>query len=152
MLGERLAAGGWAVRGTSRRDSGLALIEGSGLEGAYADPERPGTVLELVGDVAILYYLQGSARGQRERVEAIHGGLLESLLERLVETPVRGFVYEAAGSVEGAVLEEGAERVRAAGERWRIPWEILAADPGDAEGWCAEALAASGLLLGHPAE
>lgn len=150
MLGERLAAEGWAVRGTSRRERGLAAIEAAGLEAALADPERPGTLLELVGDVAVVYHLMGSAQSERERLEAIHGPRLESLLERLVETPVRGFVYEARGSVEGALLEAGAEHVRAAGKRWRIPFEILAADPADPDSWCAEALAASRRLLGEP--
>jgi uncharacterized protein YbjT (DUF2867 family) len=147
MLGERLAASGWAVRGTSRRREGLAPIEAAGLEAALADPERPGSVLELVGDVAVLHLLLGSARGEPRQLEAIHGPRLESLLERLVDTPVRGVAYEARGSVEAGLLEAGAELVRAAGRRWRIPFEILAADPADAGGWCEAALAgAEGLL------
>jgi hypothetical protein len=42
-------------------------------------------------------------------------------MERLVETPVRRFVYEADGSVDSAILERGGAIVQAAGERWRIP-------------------------------
>ncbi|HWN73538.1 MAG TPA: hypothetical protein VNN15_07015, partial [Solirubrobacterales bacterium] len=53
-LGERLLAEGWAVRGTSRRAEGLAAIEAAGIESAQADPDRPGTILELVNDVAVL--------------------------------------------------------------------------------------------------
>jgi uncharacterized protein YbjT (DUF2867 family) len=124
-LGERLLAGGWAVRGTSRREDGLAAIEAAGIEPALADPERPGTVLELVGDVAVVIWLLGSARGEPEAVEAVHGEKLERVLERLVETPVRRFVYEAAGSVDRAVLERGAVAVRSAGERWRIPFSLV---------------------------
>jgi uncharacterized protein YbjT (DUF2867 family) len=120
-LGGRLAAEGWAVRGTSRREDGLAAIEAAGIEPALADPLQPATVLDLVGDVAAVVWLLGSASGDPRDVAAIHGQRLERVLERLVETPVRRFAYEAAGSVDAAILERGASAVRAAGERWRIP-------------------------------
>jgi uncharacterized protein YbjT (DUF2867 family) len=120
-LGERLLGEGWQVRGTSRRVEGLAAIEAAGIEPALADPGDPGTVLDLVGDVTTVYWLLGSATGDPHEVDAIHGPRLERVLERLVETPVRRFVYEAAGSVDPTILERGSSIVRAAGERWRIP-------------------------------
>jgi nucleoside-diphosphate-sugar epimerase len=120
-LGGRLLEQGWQVRGTSRREQGLAAIEAAGIEPALADPALPGTVLDLVSDVAAAYWLLGSASGPAENLAAIHGDRLEALLERLVETPLRRFVYEASGSVDGGLLEQGSAIVRAAGERWRIP-------------------------------
>jgi uncharacterized protein YbjT (DUF2867 family) len=123
-LGGELLAQGWAVRGTSRCKQGLAAIEAAGIAPALADPERPATLLELVGDVATVYWLLGSATGEREEIEAIHGSRLERFLERLVETPVRRFVYEASGSVAPEILERGAAAVKTAGETWRIPVEI----------------------------
>ena len=45
------------------------------------------------------------------------------MLERLVETPVRGFVYEAAGSVDPILLARGHESVDAAAETWQIPFD-----------------------------
>lgn len=129
-LGEDLLAEGWAVRGTSRREAGLAAIEAAGIEPALADPERPGTLLELVGDVAVVYWLLGSAAGTPEDLGAIHGSRLERLLEHLVETPVRRFVYEAVGSIDAEILGRGAAAVRAAGKRWRIPVEVV----GDPDG------------------
>lgn len=126
-LGRRLLDEGWAVRGTSRREEGLAAIEAAGIEPAHADPERPATVLELVADVAVVYWLLGSAIGPPADVAAIHGPRLERLLEHLVETPVRRFVYEGAGTVDAAILGGGAAAVRAAGERWRIPVEVVEA-------------------------
>ncbi len=125
QLGEGLLAEGWQVRGTSRREEGLAAIEAAGIEPALADPEAPGALLDLVGDVAAVYWLLGSAGGPAENLEAIHGPRLERFLERLVETPVRRFVYEADGSVDSAILEQGASIVRAAGERWRIPVDVV---------------------------
>ena len=127
-LGGRLRAEEWAVRGTSRRESGLAAIEAAGLEAAPADPLRPGTLLDLVGDVTAVYWLLASARGEPEELAAIHGPRLERFLERLVETPVRSFVYESAGTLDPVLLTKGAEIVEAAGARWRIPVEVVA-DP-----------------------
>lgn len=124
-LGERLLAEGWAVRGTSRREEGLAAIVAAGIEAALADPGRPATLLELVGDVAAVYWLLGSAHGNEESLAAIHGPRLERFLEHLVETPVRRFVYEASGTVDAELLGRGAAIVRAASGRWRIPVEIL---------------------------
>lgn len=150
LLGERLLAEGWAVRGTSRREVGLAAIESAGIEPALADPDRPGTLLDLVGDVAVAFYLLGSASGEEELLEAIHGPRLERLLEHLVDTPLRGFVYEAVGSVEPGLLAAGAEIVNAAGRTWRIPVAILAEEPGSPQLW-AEQLAATARDLLSPA-
>jgi uncharacterized protein YbjT (DUF2867 family) len=146
-LGERLLEDGWAVRGTSRDEARLAAIEAAGIEPALADPERPGTVLDLVADVAVLYFLLGSAAGETELLEAIHGPRLERLLEHLVDTPVRGVVYEAAGSVDRALLDGGAELVRAAGATWRIPVAIVTAAPADLSAWTQEMARAAASVL-----
>jgi uncharacterized protein YbjT (DUF2867 family) len=130
-LGERLLAGGWAVRGSSRREEGLVAIEAAGIEPALADPDRVGTVLELVGDVAVVFHLLGSASGDPEAVAAIHGPRLERLLEKVVDTPVRGVVYEAYGSVDAAVLAAGGELVNTASRTWRIPAAVLSEEPAD---------------------
>ncbi|HSS34234.1 MAG TPA: hypothetical protein VLL27_13235 [Solirubrobacterales bacterium] len=138
LLGERLIEAGWTVRGTSRYDEKLPPIFEAGIDPVLADPDRPGTILDLVGDVTVVHYLLGSAAGSTELLEAIHGPRLERLMEKLVDTPVRGVVYEAAGSVDPGLLEAGAEIVRTAGMTWRIPYEIVSADPSDAAGWAAE--------------
>lgn len=117
FVGRQLIAEGWAVRGTSRREEGLEAIEAAGIEPALADPNRPGTILELVNDVAVLVLLLGSATGSGEELAAIHGPRLERLMEHLVETPVRGVVYEGTAG--------GSEVVRAAERTWRIPVEVL---------------------------
>lgn len=147
LLAQKLLEEGWAVRGTSRSEDGLAAIEAAGAEAAVADPDRPGTLLELIGDVTIVHWLLGSAQAEPEVIAAIHGPRLEHTLERLVDTPVRGFVYEAAGRVQPHHLERGAAAVRAAGERWRIPFAVVDADPSDPQAWAEEMLAATlGLL------
>ena len=105
------------MRGTSRRQEGLKPIETAAIEAALADPDRPGTILELVNDVAVLVLLLGDASGSEEELAAIHGPRLERLMEHLVETPVRGIVYEGT--------EGGAEVVRIASRTWRVPVEIV---------------------------
>jgi nucleoside-diphosphate-sugar epimerase len=120
-LGERLLAEGWAVRGTTRREEGLAAIEAAGIEPALADPDRPATILELVNDVAVIVLLLGGGSGSEEELAAIHGPRLERLMEHLVETPVRGVLYEGT--------EGGAGVVEAAGRTWRIPVRTISSSP-----------------------
>jgi uncharacterized protein YbjT (DUF2867 family) len=147
-LGAELAERNWEVRGTSRTEEGLVQIEGSGIVPAWADPERPGTVLDLCGDASVVVWLLGSAVGEIDGIEAIHGPRLERLLEKLVDSPVRGFAYEAAGSAPASCLERGRRIVEEAGERWRIPVVMITGERGSA-GWagCAAATVA-GLLTG----
>jgi nucleoside-diphosphate-sugar epimerase len=134
-LGQRLLAEGWAVRGTSRHEQGLPAIEAAGIEAALADPDRVGTVLELVGDVAVVFHLLGSAAGEAEAVAAIHGPRLERLLEKVVDTPVRGFVYEAVGSVDPGLLGAGAEIIHTAARTWHIPVAVVEAEPEEPSEW-----------------
>lgn len=135
-LGGRLLADGWAVRGTSRGAS-LAAIEEAGIEAVEADPDMLGTITERIGDVTVLVWLMGAA----DSPDA-NGPRLESLLEKLVDSPVRGLLYEARGGAGEDVLEAGAAMVTAAGERFRIPVGILRADPADPDSWVEEAHAA----------
>jgi hypothetical protein len=133
------------VRGTSRDASGRTAIEGAGLEPAEADPDRPGTVLELCADVAVVVWLLGAARGEPESVAAIHGPRLERLLEKLVDSPVRGFAYETP--VE-AGPDGGREIVERAAATWRLPVTLIEGSR-EAEGWAERAAEeVAGLLTG----
>ncbi len=123
------------MRGTSRREEGLAAIEAVGIEPAQADPERPGTLLDLVGDVTAVCWLLGSAAGDPENIDAIHGPRLERFLEHLVETPVRRFVYEATGSVDTGAPGARSGRGRAAASSWRIPVAVVETDQADRQAW-----------------
>jgi uncharacterized protein YbjT (DUF2867 family) len=134
-VGKRLLARGWQVRGTSRHREGLALIKDAGIEPALAEPADPGSVLDLVGDVSVVVWLLGSAEGSGEELSAIHGPRLDRVLERLVETPVRGFVYDGKGSIDPILLARGKEVVEAASETWNIPVSCLLVDPFDDETW-----------------
>ena len=140
------SAGRCAARAGGRR--AWRQSSAARIEPAPADPDRPGTVLELCGDVAVVIWLLGSASGNLEATAVIHGPRLESLLEKLVDSPVRGFAYEAVGSLPEATLGEGGRIVERAGERWRIPVTLLT-DDRNQPGWAQGAgRAVAGLLAG----
>ncbi len=147
-LGRRLASAGWLVRGTTRDPAASEDILAAGLQAAVADPDRAGSILDQVGDVTLVFWLLGSARGDPALAEAINGPRLERLLEKLVDTPVRGFVYEAAGSVEPLHLRRGREAVEAAERRWRLPVITVDHEPRDWEGWVDSMLDAAERLVG----
>jgi uncharacterized protein YbjT (DUF2867 family) len=140
-LGIALRDAGWQVRGTTRDDGHAAAIDAVGVEAATADPDRAATIVDQVGDVTLIFWLLGSAAGDPDAVAAIHGPRLQRVLEEIVDTPVRGFVYEAVGSVDPRLTERGAEIVRAAGERWRIPVAVTHTRPDDWPAWKEELLA-----------
>jgi nucleoside-diphosphate-sugar epimerase len=144
-LAAALLADGHAVRGTTRDPARLAENAAAGVEAVEADPDRLGTIMGQLAGVTVVCWLLGSARG--ENVADLHGPRLETLLERLVDTPVRGIVYEAAGTVDASLLAGGADAVHAAAERWRMPAEVVDADPADNAAWVAAMRAAVGRLL-----
>ncbi len=147
-LAAALLADGHAVRGTTRDAGRLAQIEAAGAEAVVADPDRLGTIMAQLAGVTAVCWLMGSAAGAS--AAELHGPRLETLLERLVDTPVRGIVYEAAGTVEPRLLEGGAAAVRAAAERWRMPAEVVEADPADHAAWLAATKTAVDRLLRAP--
>ena len=70
------------------------------------------------------------------------------MLERTVDTTVRGVVYEAAGTLPPEVYEAGIREMRRANERNEVPFALLDADPRDEAAWRPAAHAAVASLLG----
>jgi hypothetical protein len=83
----------------------------------------------------VVCWLLGGAVGDRDALAALHGPRLRAFCERVVDTTVRGIVYEAAGSVPGDILAGGVEIVRQARRTWEIPVGILDADPAEDREW-----------------
>lgn len=144
-LAAALADDGHAVRGTTRDPGRLAEIEAAGAEGVVADPDRLGTLLPAIEGVSVLCWLMGTATGN---AEALHGPRLASLVEKLVDTHVRGVVYEAAGTVPAEALAGGAAIVRRAGATYGMPVEVVEADPAAHDAWLAAMRDAVGRVLG----
>jgi NAD(P)H-binding len=119
-LAAELRAAGHAVRGTTRDERSAAAIAAAGAEPYVGDPDRIGTLMGALAGVTVVCWLLGGVPDPD-----LHGGRLRMLFEKLVDTPVRGVVYER-------VLPEGEAIALDAAERWRIPVEII--DPaGDAK-------------------
>jgi nucleoside-diphosphate-sugar epimerase len=148
-LGKALLGSGWQVRGTTRRQENFEAIQAAGIDAAIADPERVGTILDQIADVTVIFWLLGSALGEPEAIAAIHGPQLERVLAQIVDTPVRGFVYESAGLIQAHHRAGGVAIVGEAAERWRIPVEVVDADPRDAAAWRDAMLAAANGIVGE---
>ena len=103
---------GHVVRGTSRDAARRAQLEALGAEAVEADPDRLGTLVPHLAGVSVLVWLLGEAES-----EALHGERLEALFQELVDTHVRGVVYERA---------HGGEHIaRRASELHRMPVEVV---------------------------
>ena len=147
-LARDLRAAGHAVRGTTRDAGKAAAIAAAGAEPYVGDPDRVGTLMEALTGVTIVCWLMGTATGGAEQVAALHDGRLRMLWEKLVDTPVRGVVHEAAGPLPPDVLARGRAVAETAHATWRIPLEVVDADPADHDAWRAAAGAAVQRLLG----
>jgi nucleoside-diphosphate-sugar epimerase len=117
-LARDLVAAGLAVRGTTRDPARTEAIAATGAEPYVGDPDRIGTLMEALRGVTIVCWLLGTVPDAD-----LHGPRLRMLFEKLVDTHVRGVVYEAA-------LAQGERIARDAAERWQIPVEII--EPGEA--------------------
>jgi len=117
-LAGELVAAGHAVRGTTRTPARTHAIAATGAEPYVGDPDRIGTLMDALSGVTVLCWLFGGVPDVD-----LHGGRLRMLFSKLVDTPVRGVVYEPA-------LPAGEQIARDAAERWRIPVEVV--EPGGA--------------------
>ncbi|HSZ12862.1 MAG TPA: hypothetical protein VK790_02375 [Solirubrobacteraceae bacterium] len=148
-LAEALAEEGHAVRITTRSEAGRAAIEAAGAECWIGTPDRLATLRGSLENVTVLCWLLATASGSPEELAALHGSRLEYFMTQAIDTTVRGVLYEGRGSGAAADLVAGGERVvRELAARNSIPVAFLAAQPGDAEGWLADARGAVASLLG----
>jgi nucleoside-diphosphate-sugar epimerase len=136
ILARELIARGHAVRGTTRTPARIPAIEDAGAEAIVGDPDRVATIAPAFEHVGAVVILLGSASGSPESIAALHGTRLDMLLLRMLDSTVRGIVYEATGSVGATVLGAGAERVRAFCDGSRIPHVLL---DGGTDDWPASA-------------
>jgi hypothetical protein len=146
-LASEMSSEGHAVRITTRAEGGRAAIEASGAECWIGTPDRLATLRAALENVTIVCWLLGSVEGSEEEIGTLHSSRLQFFLSQVIDTTVRGFVYEASGPAPRGALAEGERIVRALGERNAIPVAFLRADPGDADAWLANAHAEIGALL-----
>jgi hypothetical protein len=142
-----LAAQGHAVRGTTRDRGRVPAIAAVGCEPALADPDRVATLMEALSDVTVVCWLLGTATGEPDQVAELHSGRLSMLFERLVDTPVRGVLYEAAGPLDDDLYARGRRIAATAHATWRIPVATVDVDPAAHAQWLTAATAAVERLL-----
>jgi uncharacterized protein YbjT (DUF2867 family) len=111
-LARALKAAGHAVRGTTRDRANADAIARAGAEPYIGDPDRIATLMDALHSVTILVWLLGGAPDPD-----LHGGRLRMMFEKLVDTPVRGVVYEGTPS--------GADLARVCADTWSIPLEVV---------------------------
>jgi nucleoside-diphosphate-sugar epimerase len=141
-LATELRTRGHVIRGTTRHPGRRPELEAAGVEAHVGDPDRIATLAPAFDHVGVACVLLGSAQGSSEQLAALHGTRLDMLLERMLDTTVRGVVYERAGSVDPELLASGAQRVQRACERSLIPFVLLGTDPANHAAWLAGATAA----------
>ncbi|MCW2991475.1 MAG: hypothetical protein JWM73_2069 [Solirubrobacterales bacterium] len=134
-LTRSLVADGHAVRVTTRTEARRAEIETAGGECWIGDPDRIGSLRYALANVTVLLWALGTV----DRPE-LHGSRLAMMLERTVDTMVRGVIYEG-GSAEGRAIIERMCRLN------EVPYAFLDADPADGPAWAAAAERCIGALL-----
>jgi hypothetical protein len=134
-LARALEAEGHAVRGTSRDPQRAAALP---VEGVVADPDRLVTLMPQIEGVAVVCWLMGTVEEP-----ALHGPRLASFLEHLVDTPVRGLVYETGG----VGRPEALSAVTHARATWQMPVEVVDEPPAEIEPWKRSMTRAVGWVL-----
>ena len=94
-LARKLIAEGHAVRAVTSDPADRVAIEAAGAEAWMGDPDVIGTLRYALENVTVLLWLLADD----DRPE-IHGSRLAMMLEKTIDTTVRGVVYEA-GPDEG---------------------------------------------------
>jgi hypothetical protein len=146
-LAPELIAEGHAVRMTTRDETGRAPIELTGAECWIGTPDRIATLRYALENVTVACWLLGTATGDASAIADLHGTRLDFFCSQTIDTTVRGLIYEAAGTVEPAVLAAGAALITTKAAYNEIPLRTLTTDPGDQESWRADAHAAIRELL-----
>jgi hypothetical protein len=136
-LTRSLSADGHAVRFVTRHEPFRSQIEAAGGECYLGDPDRIGSLRYGLDNVTVLLWLMGKAPDGD-----LHGSRLTMMMERTIDTTVRGVVYEGtpAGAAEVARMAEYNE----------IPHAILDTPREDEDVWVAAVLAAIDGILAAP--
>jgi uncharacterized protein YbjT (DUF2867 family) len=151
QLADELVGEGHVLRVTTRSEERRAAIEAGGAECWIATPARVGTLRPALEGVTLACWLLALASGEEGELRALHGSRLELFAQQLIDTTVRGFIYDSSpGVLPGELLAEGRNRVRVVTERNAIPTRVIdcaqASDAGD-EGWIVAARGAVESLL-----
>lgn len=121
---------GHTLRASTRSERGRAAIEAVGAECWIGTPGRLATLRGALDSVTIACWMLAGAHGSSEEVAALHSSRLEYFLTQVIDTTVRGVIYDAApvdGGVGGDLLGGGEQVFRSLTSLNAIPAVVLAA-------------------------
>jgi hypothetical protein len=156
-LAAELLAAGDAVRITTRTPERRGLIESAGAECWVGTPDRLETIRGALDGVTIACWMLAQARGEAEQVRGLHGSRLRFFWHQVIDTTVRGVLYDASwgGAAEVSrravapeLLDAGARLTRELTAHNAIPARVLACEHADDALWIAAARGAVEELLG----
>ncbi|HWI22598.1 MAG TPA: hypothetical protein VNT22_08290 [Baekduia sp.] len=130
QLARVLISEGHAVR-AAVDESHRAAVEAAGCECWVGDPDRIGSLRYALENVTVLLWMLGDV----DRAE-LHGPRLQMMMERTIDTTVRGVTYETFGP-HG---DEGREVVVRMATKNEIPFVLIDRDPEDVDAWLAAVL------------
>lgn len=140
QLASALVADGHAVRVSTRTEAGRAAIEETGAECWVGTPDRLASMRGVLDSVTVACWLTGSVSGEQALVSDLHTVRLQYFLTQLIDTTVRGFLYEArGGSTPPELLAAGETIVSEMTQRNLIPVAYLRTDPADSAAWLSDA-------------
>src|SRR5215207_4364978 len=109
------------IVGCGCRGLELARSLRAGGQAWVGDPDRVGSLVYAMDNVTTVCWLLGRVGGA-----ALHGPRLRMMLEKTVDTTVRGFAYEPAA--EPALRASGLALLAEAAATWEIPTAIVEGD------------------------
>ncbi len=112
LIVERAGRGEWVIEALRARDYAVRTVD--------ADPLLPGHVFDELDGVTVVCWLMGSGEDLNPET---NGEQIETVLLKVVDTGVRGFVFEREG-------EEENPHVAHARATWHIPIEVIASGAG----------------------
>lgn len=147
QLTRALVSAGHAVRVTTRSEQRRDAISQAGAECWIGTPERLATLRGALEGVAVVCWLLGTANGTSEQIQQLHSSRLEFFLGQIIDSPVRGFVYEMPSrSLADGLGALGGEIVRRLTRVNSIPCQVIEADQPEHQ-WLADTQAALASLL-----
>ncbi len=94
-----------------------AALSAAGYAVRSVSPQLAGDVVDALENVTVVAYLMGDAQDQ-----AVNDEMLETVLLKVVDTGVRGFVYESPGGGANKHVEHAIET-----------WHLSVAELGDGD-------------------
>ncbi|HEV2982689.1 MAG TPA: hypothetical protein VGX51_14765 [Solirubrobacteraceae bacterium] len=149
LLAGELVALGHAVRVTTRSETRRTEIERTGAECWVGTPARLSTLRGALDGVTVACWMLARVSGEREELRALHGSRLESFVRQVIDTTVRGFIYDASPhALERQLLQAGSQIVESMAGFNAIPARVIVSVRDDDGSWIASAYTAVEELLG----